>query len=99
MIQQLLQRTLRGRQASILALLAVLLLASAPALEASHDHDAGASYADCLVCKQATDLTVAPDQGAMATTSHEAITPVASLSAAVSRFPADYSPRGPPVIS
>lgn len=90
---------MNGRQAGIFALLAVLLFASAPALEATHDHDAGASYADCLLCKQATDLTVATEQAPLSVRQTATTTIAIAVLPAVSRFPANYSPRGPPQLS
>ena len=99
MIQQFYKRILGNRQASIFALLAVLLLASTPALEATHDHDTGAAYADCLLCKQASDLPIvsAPAVLAAALLPARVETPV---SAVTRKQPlSNYAPRGPPAIS
>jgi hypothetical protein len=99
MIQQLLQRSFRSRQAGLLALLAVLLLAGTPVLEAVHDHDAGTSYTDCLYCKQATDLPIvtSPGEPSIAVAHAPADLP---FDTPAPRGPcANYSPRGPPLLS
>ena len=98
MIQPLFQRTLGSRQARFLALLAVLLLAGTPALEAIHDHDTGPAYADCLLCKQAPDLPIVSASATVA----DGVLPGGAEGvgdAAAPRRPcAIYSPRGPPAI-
>ncbi len=98
-MQQLLQRSLGGRQAGLLTLLAVLLLAGTPALEASHDHDTGAAYADCLLCKQSTDLPVVSAPGLPAVTYGHAAADTPVVAVAPARVFANYSPRGPPASS
>ena len=99
MIQQFYQRILGSRQASAFALLAVLLLASTPALEAAHDHDTGAAYADCLLCKQASDLPVVSAPAALAVTIAPARVETLVATVVPKRAFSNYAPRGPPAIS
>ncbi len=99
MMQQLLQRSLRGRQAGLLTLLAVLLLGGTPALEASHDHGTGAAYADCLLCKQTSDLPVVSAPGIPSVAYGHAAVDTPVVASATSRVFANYSPRGPPASS
>jgi hypothetical protein len=98
MIQQFYQRILVSRQASVFALLAALLLASTPALEAAHDHDTGAAYAECLLCKQASDLPVASAPAALTVTIAPARIEAPVASVVHPRAFSNYAPRGPPSI-
>jgi hypothetical protein len=99
MVHQLLQRSFGSRQAGFLALLAVLLLASTPALEAAHDHDVGASYADCLYCKQAADLPIAAAPVVPAVAVRIADVDLPADAPALQAPCANYAPRGPPTLS
>lgn len=49
----------RGRITRIIAVLALLCLTGAQALEASHDHGFGHSQAECLLCKTSAPLPLA----------------------------------------
>ena len=99
MIHRLAQHKLVGGRSRFLVLLAALLLAGTPLLEASHNHDAGAAYADCLLCKQTSDLPVVSAPGALpvvvATTRVDAA--VAAMVPARPFY--SYAPRGPPPLS
>jgi hypothetical protein len=99
MIQPLFQRTLGSRQARFLALLAVLLLAGTPALEAIHDHDTGPAYADCLLCKQAPDLPIVSASATVADAVLPGYAEVVFDVPALQLPCANYSPRGPPAIT
>ena len=99
MVQQFLQRSFGSRRAGFLALLAVLLVAGAPVLEAAHDHDLGASYADCLYCKQTSDLPIATSPG-VPEVAVSRIHAAARIDAPAAQDPrANYTPRGPPTLS
>ena len=99
MIQRFYQRSFGSRQAGFLVLLAALLLSSTPALEASHDHDAGAGYADCLLCKQASDLPVVSAPGTAAVVASPTYVTALATTPALRRNCTNYSPRGPPALS
>ena len=91
------QRTQRFMQARMLVLLAVLLLGSAPLLEASHKHSAADPSAGCMLCKKSSDTAVvaAVLPAPAATVQRE---PVAHASAAVpSSLSRTTQIRGPPV--
>ena len=99
MIQQFYKRIFGNRQAGVFALLAVLLLASTPALEAAHDHGNDAAYADCLLCKQASDLPIVTAPAALAVTIAPARVDSPAATFVHKRAFSDYAPRGPPAIS
>ena len=58
MIQRARQCTIAAGRARFLVLLAVLVLAGSPALEAIHDHPSGTAYSDCLLCKHGETTAV-----------------------------------------
>lgn len=99
MIQQFYKRIFGNRQAGVFALLAVLLLASTPALEAAHDHGNDAAYADCLLCKQASDLPIVTAPAALAIILLPACVHTPVVAVVHSRPSSNYAPRGPPAIS
>ncbi len=99
MIQSVAQQLLVGGRSRFLALLAVVLLATTPLLEASHDHDTGAAYAECLLCKQSTDLPVVSAPGIPAVSYGHAAADTPVFAPALAPVFANYSPRGPPAVS
>ena len=83
----------------MLVLLAALLLAGSPALEAIHDHASGAAYADCLLCKQADGAAVpAVTFLSLAQESSRVIEPATRPRTLAPRH-TPFSPRGPPSVS
>ena len=99
MIHRLARHTLMGSRSRFLVLLAALLLAGAPLLEASHDHDAGAAYSDCLLCKQASDLPVVSAPGALPVVIAATRVDTAVNALVPARPFYSYAPRGPPPLS
>ena len=98
MIKGVRQCIIAAGRARVVVLLAALLLAGSPALEAIHDHASGAAYADCLLCKQA-DATALPaiTHPVLERESSRVFAPATRPQTQPQRY-RSFSPRGPPTV-